>query len=527
MSQIVVLKFGSSVLRSSADLPVAVDEIYRHVREGRRVVAVVSAFAGVTDSLIERAHSVGGHADPYAYASLVGSGEIESAAMLALSLARHGIPARLLPPEQFTLRAHGDPLDAEPHDFDEPLLRETLTQVPAVIVPGFVAHDECCRTVLLGRGGSDFTALFLAGRLGAGCILVKDVDGLYERDPASPGPPPRRFTQVTWDDALRVAGRLVQPKTIRFAHLQRQAFSVTCAGSPHATRVGPGPSRLEAAPRTAALRVVLLGLGTVGRGVYERLVAQPDRFEVVRAVVRDRARHVASGVPAQLLSTDPWEAVNQEADVVVEALGGELPAAELILASLLAGRRVVTANKAAVAAHWERFAPFATGPSPRLRLSAAAGGAVPLLESLARESAARRIVSLRGVLNGTCNYVLDRIEAGASYDEALAEAQSLGFAEADPHADVSGLDAARKLQLCALLGNVGLPPRLATVEVLQRPEYFGKFGKIQKTMVNTQSTYVGSQGPSASAYITFYRAEDALRAIQVSSLLFWHSCLFM
>jgi homoserine dehydrogenase len=461
MSQIVVLKFGSSVLRSSADLPVAVDEIYRHVREGRRVVAVVSAFAGVTDSLIERAHSVGGHADPYAYASLVGSGEIESAAMLALSLARHGIPARLLPPEQFTLRAHGDPLDAEPHDFDEPLLRETLAHVPAVVVPGFVAHDECCRTVLLGRGGSDFTALFLAGRLGADCILVKDVDGLYERDPASPGPPPRRFTEATWDDALRVAGRLVQPKTIRFAHLQRQSFSVTCAGSPHATRVGPGPSRLEAASRAAPLRVVLLGLGTVGRGVYERLVAQPERFEVVRAVVRDPARHVASGVPAQLLTTNPWEALNQEADVVVEALGGELPAAELILAALLADRRVVTANKAAVAAHWDRFAPFAAGPSPRLRLSAAAGGAVPLLESLVRESASHRIVALRGVLNGTCNYVLDRIEAGASYAEALAEAQSLGFAEADPTADVSGLDAARKLQLCALLGNVGLPARLA------------------------------------------------------------------
>jgi len=457
MSQIVVLKFGSSVLRSSADLPVAVDEIYRHVREGRRVVAVVSAFAGVTDSLIERAHAVGGHADPYAYASLVGSGEIESAAMLTLSLAQHGIPARMLPPEQFTLRAHGDPLDAEPHDFDEALLRATLAEKPAVVVPGFVAHDESSRTVLLGRGGSDFTALFLAGRLGADCILVKDVDGLYERDPATPGPAPRRFSRVTWDEALRVAGRLVQPKTIRFAHLHRQSFSVTCAGAGHATQVGPGPSRLESATRNAPLRVVLLGLGTVGRGVYERLIAQPERFEIVRAVVRDPARHIASGVPASLLSTNPWDAVNQDADVVVEALGGELPAAELILASLLAGRRVVTANKAAVAAHWDSFAAFALGDSPRLRLSAAAGGAVPVLEAIARESASRRVVALRGVLNGTCNYVLDRIESGTGYAEALAEAQSLGFAEPDPGADVSGLDAARKLRLCALLAGVRLP----------------------------------------------------------------------
>ncbi len=381
MSHTVVLKFGSSVLRSSADLPVAVDEIYRHVREGRRVIAVVSAFAGVTDSLIERAHGVGGHADPYAYAALVGSGEIESAAMLALSLAQHGVPARLLPPEQFTLRAHGDPLDAEPHDFDRALLRATLEDVPVVVVPGFVAHDEQSRTMLLGRGGSDFTALFLAGRLGADCILIKDVDGLYERDPAGPGPAPRRFTQVTWDDALRVAGRLVQPKTIRFAHLHRQSFSVTCAGAAHATVVGPGPSRLDAAVRAAPLRVVLLGLGTVGRGVYERLSAQPDRFEVVRAVVRDPAGHIAAGVPAPLLSTNPWDAINEEADVIVEALGGEFPATEVILASLLAGRSVVTANKAAVAAHWDSFAPFAAGPAPRLRLSAAAGGAVPAARS--------------------------------------------------------------------------------------------------------------------------------------------------
>ena len=449
MSNIVVLKFGSSVLGSAADLPVAVDEIYRHVRAGRRVVAVVSAFAGVTDALIERAHGVGGRADPYAYASLVGSGEIESAAMLTLSLASHGVPARLLPPEQFTLRAHGDPVDAEPHDFDVSLLAATLERLPAVVVPGFVAHDEQNRTVLLGRGGSDFTALFIAQRLAADCILIKDVDGLYERDPASPGPAPRRFSQVTWDEALRVAGRLVQPKTIRFAHLHRQSFQVTRAGAAHATVVGPGPSRLHAAAPAAPLKVVLLGLGTVGRGVYERLRAQPERFEIVRSVVRDPAKHVASGIPASLLSSNPWDAINVEADVVVEALGGEFPAAELLLAALMAGRRVVTANKAAVAPHCETFAQYLQGPDPQLRVSAAAGGAVPVLEALAREGVSCRIVALRGVLNGTCNFVLDRMAPGAGYAEALAEAQSLGFAEPDPAADVSGLDAAHKLRLCA------------------------------------------------------------------------------
>jgi homoserine dehydrogenase len=369
--------------------------------------------------------------------------------MLTLSLAAHGVPARLLPPEQFTLRAHGDPLDAEPHDFDAEVLRDVLAEVSAVVVPGFIAHDERNRTVLLGRGGSDFTALFLAARLGAQCTLVKDVDGLYERDPATPGPAPRRFTQVTWDEALRVAGRLVQPKTIRFAHLHRQSFLVSCPASPHATLVGPGPSLLEATTPAKPLRVVLLGLGTVGRGVYDRLRAQPERFEVVRAVVRHPARHAANGIPATLLSTNPWDAINEDADLVVEALGGEYPAAEVLLAALLAGRRVVTANKAALAPHWGSFAPFAAGDDPRLRLSAAAGGAVPVLEALTRESSVRRVTGLRGVLNGTCNYVLDRLAAGGTYAEALAEAQSLGFAEPDPTADVCGLDAEHKLRLCS------------------------------------------------------------------------------
>jgi homoserine dehydrogenase len=446
MSNIVVLKFGSSVLRSAADLPTAVDEIYRHVRAGRRVVAVVSAFAGVTDSLIERAHSVGGTSDPHAYASLVGSGELESAAMLTLCLSTHGVPARLLPPEQFALRAYGDPLDAEPHDFDAGLLRETLREAAAVVVPGFVAHDEQHRTLLLGRGGSDYTALFLARRLDAECILLKDVDGLYERDPASPGPAPRRYSQVTWDDALRVAGRLVQPKTIRFAHLQRQSFRVTRTGADHATVVGPGPSQLHESPRLAPLRVVLLGLGTVGRGVYERLRAQPERFELVRAVVRHPERHVASGVPPELLSTDVWDAVNEDADVVIEALGGEFPAAEVLFAALAAGRRVITANKSAIAPHIDAFASFTATENPQLRFSAAAGGAVPVLEAIGRQ---RDIVALRGVLNGTCNFVLDRLAAGARYEEALAEAQSLGFAEPDPSSDVSGLDAEFKLRLCA------------------------------------------------------------------------------
>lgn len=242
--QTLILKFGSSVLADARALPSVAGEIARSAVDGGRVVAVVSAFAGVTDGLIRRAESVGGAIDPYAYAALVGSGELESASMLALTLAASGRPTRLLTPEQFTLRARGNPLDAEPHGFDREQLNEALDAARVAIVPGFIAHDERNRTLLLGRGGSDYTALFLAAHLGGRCRLVKDVDGLYERDPAEPGPPPRRYRAVDWGEALRVAGKLVQPKTIRFAQSLGVQFEVGCIGGDGGTLIGPGPVQL-------------------------------------------------------------------------------------------------------------------------------------------------------------------------------------------------------------------------------------------------------------------------------------------
>jgi homoserine dehydrogenase len=202
-------------------------------------------------------------------------------------------------------------------------------------------------------------------------------------------------------------------------------------------------------PSPRPLRVVLLGLGNVGRGVFDRLLAEPHHFEVLRVVVRDPARHAAANVPAALLSSNPWDALNLPADVVIEALGGESPAAEILHAALLRGRRIVSANKLAVVAGWPALHSWAEGRAPQLRFSAAVGGEVPVLETLSELAQRSRVRSVRGVLNGTCNFVLDRISAGLGYGAAVAEAQSLGFAEPDPAADVSGLDAECKLRLAA------------------------------------------------------------------------------
>jgi homoserine dehydrogenase len=205
----------------------------------------------------------------------------------------------------------------------------------------------------------------------------------------------------------------------------------------------------QLASAASPLRIVLLGLGTVGLGVYRHLAHRPDLFEVSRIVVREPAKHAYDGVPAALFSTNVWETINQPADLVIELIGGLDPTADVVHAALIRGRSVVTANKLLIASRWPTLKRFAEGPAPRLSYSAAVGGAVPVLENLSVLRQGQAIESVRGIVNGTCNFVLDELERGVSLDSAIAQAQARGFAEADPHADLSGADAAQKLCLLA------------------------------------------------------------------------------
>jgi homoserine dehydrogenase len=440
----VVLKFGSSVLRAPQDLPAALHDIYAHLRAGDKVIAVVSAFAGVTDQLLARARSAG--AEGHALAEIVAAGERDSAAALANLLDEAGVPAQVLGPRELNLRASGAALEATPFGFDVERVRRALAHTPVLVVPGFIALDEHGRTVLLGRGGSDLSALFLAQRLGASCRLVKDVDGVYDRDPAGSALA-HRYSRLGWKRALEVSGELVQPRAIQFAHLHHFEFEVGAAGGVGGTRIGDFTEQFATPHRHPPLEVVLLGLGTVGLGVYRHLVARPDLFHVKRVVVRDAQKPRDVQLPPGLVSTQPWEAIHEHADIVVEAFDGKVPASNLIHAALQKGRSVVTSNKAAVAARWPVFAHHAH--QGRLRFSAAVGGSVPVLETLERLRRHHEITSVRGVINGTCNFILDAIERGESLPDALLRAQAAGFAEANPAADLEGFDAAYKLQLIA------------------------------------------------------------------------------
>ncbi len=207
------------------------------------------------------------------------------------------------------------------------------------------------------------------------------------------------------------------------------------------------------------LKVTVLGAGTVGSQVIRLLDEQSTEFadrvgaplEVTNVVVRDVNAPRDVVIDPKLLTTDA-EAAIADADLVIELIGGIEPARTLVLSALSQGRSVVTGNKALLAAHGPELYAAAAEADTDLYYEAAVAGAVPVVYGLRESLAGDRITQVIGIVNGTTNFILDQMAStGASYEDALAEAQALGFAEADPSADVDGLDAAAKGAILASL----------------------------------------------------------------------------
>ncbi|MDI6773754.1 MAG: homoserine dehydrogenase [bacterium] len=216
-----------------------------------------------------------------------------------------------------------------------------------------------------------------------------------------------------------------------------------------------------------ALKVGLLGLGTVGSAVARRLVSDSGLEAAAgrplilrRALVRDRERQRAFAPPRLELTADPDRVVGApDIDAVVELMGGLEPAATYIRLALDAGQDVVTANKEVMAASGGNLLDLAARRAVSLSFEASVGGATPLVTPLKECLGTARVYALEGIVNATTNYILDRLGAGRSWETALAEAQAAGYAEADPSADVEGEDAARKLAILASIafrGQLGL-----------------------------------------------------------------------
>ena len=207
--------------------------------------------------------------------------------------------------------------------------------------------------------------------------------------------------------------------------------------------------------------VGILGFGTVGAGVAEGLLRNRETFakrlgvDVVLRKVADldieRDRGVA--VPKSILTTDAMAAIaDEEVQIVVELIGGTGIAKKLIMEAIARGKSVVTANKKLLAESGREIFDAAAKAGVDIYFGAAVGGGIPIIRSLREGLAGNEIESMKGILNGTCNYILTRmIREGAAFDEVLKDAQKLGFAEADPTLDIDGWDTAHKASILASL----------------------------------------------------------------------------
>jgi homoserine dehydrogenase len=219
-----------------------------------------------------------------------------------------------------------------------------------------------------------------------------------------------------------------------------------------------------------AFKVGLLGLGTVGSGTAEILLNPAQRHPLLQEVelhrvgVRslDKPRSVA--LPPEIFTTDLESIVTDpEIDVVVEVIGGLEPARSLMLKAIAHGKHVVTANKAAIARFGDEIFTAANAAGVYVLIEAAVAGGIPVIEPLKQSLCANRLHSVTGIVNGTTNYILSRMQSeGGSFEAILADAQQLGYAEADPTADVDGLDAADKI---AILASLAFGGRIKLAEV--------------------------------------------------------------
>ncbi len=251
----------------------------------------------------------------------------------------------------------------------------------------------------------------------------------------------------------------------------------------------------------------MLGCGVVGTGILELLKKNAQTIEarlgvpidVTRIAVKDASRARESVVPGSLLTTDPRGVVDAEdVDVVVEVMGGVDAAGELLMAALENGKHVVTANKALIAERGDSLIALAEERGVDLYFEAAVAGGIPIIRVLREALASDRVVALRGIVNGTSNYILSRMyREGLGFAEALKGAQEAGYAEADPTLDVSGGDACHKLAILATLawGVRVRPDQIATEGIDQIDAvdmmFAERFGYVIKPLAVARETESG------------------------------------
>jgi homoserine dehydrogenase len=278
------------------------------------------------------------------------------------------------------------------------------------------------------------------------------------------------------------------------------------------------------------VRVGVLGCGNVGAPLVELIGLQRAtiaartglELEVARVAVRDLAKPRAISLPADRLTDDAGSIVDDpEIDVVVELIGGVDPARDLILTALKAGKPVITGNKELLAKHGAELFEAAERAGVDLLFEAAVAGGIPIIRPLRESLVGERITRVMGIVNGTTNYILTRMtEAGTSYGQALAEAQSLGFAEADPTADVEGYDAGAK---AAIIASIAFGVSITAGDVHHEGiagitevdiAFAGKMGYVVKLLAVAEQVDAGAVG--VRVHPTMVPIEHPLAAVRES-----------
>jgi homoserine dehydrogenase len=500
-----VLKFGGSVMRSAHDLSRVAGEIYRNVRDGVRVIAVVSAFEGETDQLLQHCGLAGGKVACSGIPDVVSLGEEKSAQLLRLSCERVGLSAVVLKPEDIGIVTDGDPLEGVPLRLNGDIAARAADH-DVLIVPGFVGLDAAGRRTLLGRGGTDFSAIFIAGETGANLRLYKDVDGVYDHDPAIDSNDLARYERVSWQACLTIARPLLQPRAVEYASRKNLVIEVGAVGSIDPTVVGAETSPAEVVDPRRPLRVGLAGFGTVGQAVQARLLRESG-FEITAILVLDttKARPTPPACPP---TSDRGAFFESEFDVLIDATGGGDVGKRLSVRQLASSGDLVSANKLIVAENYWTLLNLSSQWGGRLGYSATVGGSAPMIEMVRRARAKGPVAEIAGVLNGTVNFVLDEMARGATFEVALALAQRAGFAECDPQADLSGSDAAWKLRiLAAEVWNEAAREFAIDIEPLSDDV----LGKIQGSGERwIQMSSVRKSGRLVSGKVRFVRAREVL-----------------
>src|ERR1022692_3480194 len=216
------------------------------------------------------------------------------------------------------------------------------------------------------------------------------------------------------------------------------------------------------------LQVGLLGMGTVGRGTWTvlrrneeeiaRRPGRPIRITWIATRTLERAEEATRGAKDVPLTTDPHVVIDQpDVDIVVELIGGIEPAKSYVLRAIANGKHVVTANKALLAGHGNEIFAAAQNAGVMVAFEAAVAGGIPIIKALRDGLTANRIEWIAGIINGTSNFILSEMRAkGLPFDTVLAEAQRLGYAEADPTFDIEGIDAGHKVTLLSAIA-FGIP----------------------------------------------------------------------